>query len=277
MQFIDHRTDYAMGNDEMYYYAPSIFATEAHCSRKERYGYIPTSTILDNMRNEGYQVRSVSQQRSRDVSRREHTRHMVRLWHPDMPSDNGGQHEIILLNSHDGTSSFRLASGFFRFVCCNGLWLGKKEMDIKLYHRGANLANEVIEGSFKIIKQARTIAQDIQELEHKEMATDRRIAFANQALRIRFGDRSPISAEQALKYHRSEDSTNTFWNIFNRVQENVLNGGMWGRSANGKQRKIRAISGMDKAANFNSRLWDALQVVNTHDDPNTLSEALIAT
>lgn len=28
--------------------------------------------------------------------------------------------EIILVNSHDGSSSYQLLSGFFRFVCSNG-------------------------------------------------------------------------------------------------------------------------------------------------------------
>ncbi|ENC93594.1 hypothetical protein ECP03018678_3198 [Escherichia coli P0301867.8] len=37
-----------------------------------------------------------------------------------------GEHvpEIILLNSHDGTSSYQMLPGYFRFVCQNGcVWV----------------------------------------------------------------------------------------------------------------------------------------------------------
>ena len=38
-----------------------------------------------------------------------------------------GQHvpEIILLNSHDGTSSYQMLPGYFRFVCQNGCVCGQ--------------------------------------------------------------------------------------------------------------------------------------------------------
>lgn len=36
----------AMGNDELRRYAPSVFATEAHTSRSDRYTYIPTTRVV---------------------------------------------------------------------------------------------------------------------------------------------------------------------------------------------------------------------------------------
>ncbi|WP_249542536.1 DUF932 domain-containing protein, partial [Escherichia coli] len=38
-----------------------------------------------------------------------------------------GEHvpEIILLNSHDGTSSYQMLPGYFRFVCQNGCVCGQ--------------------------------------------------------------------------------------------------------------------------------------------------------
>ncbi|EBA7968526.1 DUF945 domain-containing protein, partial [Salmonella enterica] len=32
--------------------------------------------------------------------------------------------EIILLNSHDGSSSYQMVPGLFRFICTNGLVCG---------------------------------------------------------------------------------------------------------------------------------------------------------
>ena len=271
-----YRTDTAMSDNDMARFAPSIFAGEAHESRKESYGYIPTIDVLNELRKEGYEVRSVAQQLCRDIGRRAHTRHMVRMTHPDMPHDANGQHEIILLNSHDGTSSFRLASGYFRFVCANGLWIGQKDIDLRVYHRGKNIAREVIEGSFKVISDSREIAAHIDDLSAKRMEADKRFALAEHALRLRFGDNSPLTTEQALMVRREGDRGDSYWNTFNIIQENLMRGGLYGRSPKtGKLRKVRPIAGMDKSASFNANLWKALRVIESHTDNSTLKQALL--
>ena len=38
--------------------------------------------------------------------------------------------EIVLLNSHDGTSSYQMLAGMFRFVCSNGLVCGDTVADV---------------------------------------------------------------------------------------------------------------------------------------------------
>ena len=51
-------------------------------------------------------------------------KHMLRL---RRDGEINGQHvpEIILLNSHDGTSSYQMLPGYFRFVCQNGCVCGQ--------------------------------------------------------------------------------------------------------------------------------------------------------
>jgi len=64
-----------------------IFAEEAHGSRSDRYTYIPTATILGKLRAEGFQPFMVAQTRVRDESKREHTKHMLRLRHATQIAD----------------------------------------------------------------------------------------------------------------------------------------------------------------------------------------------
>ncbi|OKN68838.1 hypothetical protein AM469_006565 [Pseudomonas aeruginosa] len=57
----------------------------------------------------------VCQTRVRNEDRREYTKHLIRLRHASQI--NGDEaNEIILLNSHDGTSSYQMLAGMFRFV-----------------------------------------------------------------------------------------------------------------------------------------------------------------
>ena len=143
------RSDYPLSDDQIHRVAPSIFADAPHESRSERYAYIPTATVLTELRKEGFQPFMVTQTRVRDEGRREHTKHMIRLRHASQI--NGAEaNEIVLLNSHDGTSSYQMLAGMFRFVCSNGLVCGDTVADVRVPHKG-DVAGSVIEGAFEVL------------------------------------------------------------------------------------------------------------------------------
>ena len=65
-------------------------------------------------------------------SRSEHTKHMIRFRHADsLPSVAVGDSlvEVVLVNSHDGTSSYKLMAGIFRLVCSNGMVVSESMRD----------------------------------------------------------------------------------------------------------------------------------------------------
>ena len=101
--------------DQLRHVAPSIFAEEAHDSRSQRYAYVSTISVLQGLQREGFEPFMVAQTRVRDDSRREHTKHMLRLRHrsQEVALDTN---EIILINSHDGSSAFNLLAGTYRLV-----------------------------------------------------------------------------------------------------------------------------------------------------------------
>jgi hypothetical protein len=103
------RSDVALTNDEIAHNVPSIFAEEAHDSRSERYLYIPTVKVLDALRAEGFEPFMACQTRVRNEAKREH---MLRLRHKSHIMTQEAN-EIILLNSHDGSSSYQMMAGKF--------------------------------------------------------------------------------------------------------------------------------------------------------------------
>jgi hypothetical protein len=60
------RSDYPLSDDQIRRVAPSIFADAPHQSRSERYAYIPTATVLTELRKEGFQPFMVCQTRVRN-------------------------------------------------------------------------------------------------------------------------------------------------------------------------------------------------------------------
>ncbi len=49
------RRDRPLTHEELMHYVPSIFGEDRHTSRSERYAYIPTITVLENLQREGFQ------------------------------------------------------------------------------------------------------------------------------------------------------------------------------------------------------------------------------
>ncbi len=129
------RSDTPLSDDQIRAVVPSIYADAPHGSRSERYSYIPTAAVLTELRKEGFQPFMVTQTCVRNEDRREHTKHMIRLRHANQVNDSIAN-EIILLNSHDGSSSYQMLAGAFRFVCSNGLVCGDTVADVRIPHKG---------------------------------------------------------------------------------------------------------------------------------------------
>jgi hypothetical protein len=60
------RRDRPLTREELMSHVPSVFSEEKHESCSERYTYIPTITLLDNLQREGFQPFFACQTRVRD-------------------------------------------------------------------------------------------------------------------------------------------------------------------------------------------------------------------
>lgn len=242
--------------------APSIFAEDAHGSRSDRYAYIPTSTVLERLQSEGFEPYAVSQGGSRDETKRGFTKHMLRLRHASAKLEVGNTFsEIVLLNSHDGTSSYRLMGGVYRCACANGLVVAQSTLeDVRIPHKG-DVASQVLDGCISIMDKLPEISESIREMDSIRLPEGEQLAFARAALTVRYdGEESPIRPDQVIAPRRREDSDPTVWNIFNRAQENIIGGGVRyvQRDDSGRRvasRQTREIRGMDQNTAVNRALW----------------------
>ena len=244
--------------------APSVFAEGAHGSRSAAYKYIPTSEILTGLAREGFRPYAVMQGGSREEEKRGFTKHLIRLRHDSQPLQVGGTHnEIVLLNSHDGTSSYRLMAGVFRLICGNGMVVAQNLIDdIRVPHKG-NIEGQVIEGCISILDRLPEVSESVNEMAALRLTEGERQAFARAALVARYDDPekpAPVKAEQILTLRRHEDAAPTMWNTLNAVQENLVRGGLGyvQRNENGRlvaRRRTREIGGIDQNTNINRALW----------------------
>lgn len=261
------RSRFPIPDDVIRTVAPSIFADAAHDSRSDRYSYIPTSAVLSELRGEGFQPFMVCQTRVRHDDRREFTKHMIRLRHASQ-TDGGEANEIILLNSHDGTSSYQMLAGMFRFVCQNGLVCGDTVADVRVPHKG-NVAEQVIEGAYAVLQgfgQAQASRDAMQAITLDDGEAE---VFARAALTLKYDDPTrpaPITEAQVLAPRRAADASADLWSVLNRTQENLIKGGLSGRATNGRRQQTRAVQGIDQNVRLNRALWllaDGLRQLKT--------------
>jgi hypothetical protein len=254
------RSDSPLGEDQMHLAAPSIFASGKHVSRSERYTYIPTIDVLRGLRREGFEPFMVAQGASRIEGKAEFTKHMIRLRHAWQVQRRAEANEIFLINSHDGASSYQMLAGMFRFVCCNGLIVGDVVDDIRIPHKG-NVEHEVIEGAFRVVDEFAVVQVAADDMKTLTLEPPEQQAFAHAALALRFGERTegqppaPITAEQLNQPRRVEDTSPSLWTTFQRVQENTLQGGQPGRSAQGRRKQTRPVASIDRGVSLNRALW----------------------
>lgn len=216
--------------------------------------------MLRGLRSQGFEPFMVAQSKSRIAGKAEFTKHMIRMRHAEQVSTKPEVNEVILINSHDGASSYQMLAGVFRFVCCNGLVVGNVSNDIRIPHKG-NVQNDVIEGAFRVLEDFEAVDRSTDSMKALQLKPEEEQAFATAALTLRYGERAegqppaPISAEQLIEARRPEDLGHSLWATFQRVQENTLRGGQSGRTVHGRRFQTRAIGSIDRSVSLNRALW----------------------
>lgn len=248
----------ALDNEALYRHVPSIFAREAHDSRSERYVYVPTIDIVEGLRREGWFPFFAVQSVPRDGGRHGHAKHMLRLRREDGIGKLEAA-EVIIVNSHDGTSSYQMFAGMLRFVCTNSLVAGERFEEVRVPHKG-DIQHDIIEGVYTVAEDFPRLIDATETMKEITLSPDERAVLAEASLVARYGeDESPVRPDQIIQPRRREDDGRSLWTTFNVIQENMITGGLHGqkRNAEGRIRRsqTRAINGIDQNVSLNRALW----------------------
>jgi len=247
-----------LDNEALYRHVPSIFASEAHDSRSERYVYVPTIDIVEGLRREGWFPFFAVQSVPRDGSRHGHAKHMLRL-RRDGGIGKPEAAEVIIVNSHDGTSAYQMFAGMLRFVCTNSMIAGERFEEVRVPHKGG-IQDQIIEGVFTVAEDFPRLIDASETMKETRLSQDEQRVLAEASLVARYGeDESPVQPDQIIMPRRREDAGQSVWSTFNVIQENLIRGGLQGRrqTSDGRIRRTqtRAINGIDQNVGLNRALW----------------------
>lgn len=233
----------------------ALTSVDAHQSRSGKYAQIPTIEIIRELTEHGWHPVEATQARVTKDHRMGFQKHMVRMANPDLVSGEE-MVDLILLNSHDGTSSYQVRAGVYRLVCENGLVVGTDFMGINVRHVGFT-PEEVIDASFTVAKSAGEIAGAIDELKAIELTEKEKFLFGSSAAELLFEENvRPDPAELVRNRLRREDNEPTLWKTFNTTQENWAKGlTRYRRKKDNRLVKSRTPQSIDGVVRLNQALW----------------------
>ena len=237
---------------------PSAVFSETHSPKlSDQYVHIKTVDVLSRFQDMGWMVSAANAAKHSKTP--QFARHAIRLRHKDFPmldTDNVVP-ELIVLNSHNGSWALRMALGMFRMVCSNGMVAGSLWGGIALKHyRIKDLEEKVVQVTHEIDGLSHKLSDSIRHWSEVQVPLKDQQEFAEKAIAIRWGNRNPLTTDQLLEARRPQDLGNDLWKVFNRVQENLTQGGMMGRSASGANLKLLPVRNVKRDFKFNSQLWD---------------------
>lgn len=198
---------------------PSIYQPGPDTTKtSDAYAFISTASVLERITElTGWRpVRVISQSRGAVAT----GKHVVLLERDD--AGPGDRTQIALLNSHNGTSSFRLLLARHVAVCSNGIFMPVGTLsDFRIRHVGKNVAETVATAIERLATHIPETERLIERLKWTPFSAHDEVALATHVAKtLRGHDLVALNATR----RQGQDSPN-LWDAFNRVQERIIRGG----------------------------------------------------
>lgn len=230
----------------------TLAQTEQHPRLSSKYGFIPTMKPIEVLKQAGWYPTKVLETQSKKFSG--YQKHMVRFRN-DKYKTPEGYPEIVVTNSHQGSTSFQIMLGFWRIICANGLVVGNTLDSYKVMHVGytddkVNRAIQLLSGN---IDNVLTKVESYRERNMGYVEQQDYIGKVTEVMNI-----NTFQNSQLITVRRSEDgpTDRNLWQVLNVVQENVSNGDYQIMDKNKKVRKAVKITNIDRLIEFNKSLWN---------------------
>ena len=144
-------------------------------------------------------------------------------------------------------------------MCSNGLVIADQTFNqYKIRHKGFEKSG-VIDVIREVTANIPTVVGRVQQMMGRILTPSQQRSFARQAIINRWGEERWVDLSEVLGIRREEDKSNDLWTVFNRVQENLLDGGIITSTKDSKGRiklnKTRKVKSIDENLRVNKMLW----------------------
>ena len=250
--------------------APALFTEKPHFEVSEKYHFIPTIEIVEEIKSHNWYPVNVSEASVRDIEKEGYQQHLVRFRHfEDLLNPSENVVELLLFNSHDRSKAFSIGAGIYRFTCANGLVISDEIFEsYKIKHLG-NRENDVATAVANITAIKSTLIDKIATLECINLSQVEKESFAKSSIRLRFDEHLEINHNDLLVPHRQEDGKDDLYTTLNVIQENLLKGSVSGvNKKSGRRFTSKKITSISKDVSVNQGLWDIAERIASIKEPS---------
>ena len=246
-------------NEQLKVKAPTLFTSEPHFEVSDKYHFIPTIDVIEEIRFHNWYPVSVSVANVRDEEKEGFQQHCVRFRHfEDLLNPKDNAVELLLFNSHDRSKAFSISAGIFRFVCANGLVISDSVFEAyKIKHLGER-DNDVANAVANITAIKPKLMKKIEKLESITLNQSEKESFAKSSIPLRFEEHLELdNPNELLKPLRAEDKNDDLYTVLNILQENFLSSKVSGYNKETNRRfTSKQITSISKDVEINKGLWD---------------------
>ena len=267
-----------LSNEQLNTIAPTLFTSEPHSEVSEKYHFIPTIDVIEEIRANNWYPVNVNVANVRDEQKEGFQQHCVRFRHfEDLLNPKDNAVELLLFNSHDRSKAFSISAGIFRFVCANGLVISDNVFETyKIKHLGER-DNDVANAVANITSIKPKLMEKINKLESITLNQSEKESFAKYSIPLRFEEHLEINHNDLLIPHRVEDSKDDLYTVLNVIQENLLRGNISGINKDTKRRfTSKEITSISKDTEVNKGIWDIAEKIASIKDSSYCSMAIAA-
>ncbi len=172
--------------------------------------------------------------------------------------------QLALVNSHNGSCAFRLIVALRIHACSNGIFTTHGKLsDVRVTHRG-NVGENLAQAYAQIISQLPRTFEAIKRMQGINLSIAAQYDFAKAAVGLRQDADNGVNYTTALQLGRELPSQKapTLWNVFNRLQNSLLQGGYTFVTAptagtgKGYFTTARRLTSVTSIVNVNQALWE---------------------
>ena len=223
----------------------------------ERYAFTNTYDIVLAMHKRGYRVSSVM------GGKRNYNKVMIRMRSPDYGEHDGAIPELVVLDSHDGSSRLKTALGALTVACLNGMIAADMLYSRSYLHHARDLQAQMMLDMDDVDDAVKKLRIAIRNMRRYQTSFAERLLVADSAIKQRWGEDRDGSfvadlRQKMLRIRRDEDNNNDLYTVMNVVQENILRGG-GSYVVNDRLQHIRPINAVDRNVTINQQLWQVAE------------------
>ena len=262
-----------LNNQELREIAPSLFTEQPYYEVSDKYHFIPTIEVVEQLRDLNWYPVSVGEAGVRDIDKDGFQQHYVRFQNfTDLINPSGNVVELLLFNSHDRSKSFTISAGIYRYVCSNGLVIADSVFDsYKIKHLGER-ENDVSNAVAKITQVKSKLLSKVAKFEAIKLNQDEKQAFLQSALPLRFSEHLELdNPNELLEPLRTEDMKDDLYTTLNILQEQFLSKSSKIKGYNkdtGRRFTAKGVTSISKDVEINKGLWDIAERIASIKDPS---------